>query len=88
MSGRKIEMGENNLPLYEIRVKGYLPEDRSTWFGGMTLKSLQSGQTSLKGPIADQSALFGVLKKIRNCGLELISVNRLSHKTTKGAHKA
>jgi hypothetical protein len=60
---------------YEIRVKGQLDPRWSGWFDGMTVRHEPNGDTTLYGPVADQAALFGVLIKIHNLNLPLISVN-------------
>jgi hypothetical protein len=62
--------------LYEIRVQGRLGAEWSSWFDGMTVRSLPNGETILRGPVADQAALHGILVKIRNLGLPLVSVHR------------
>ncbi len=66
---------------YEIRVKGHLDERRAQWLGGLELasgfRSDGTPTTTLSGPIVDQAALHGVLAKIRDMGLQLISVDRL-----------
>ena len=63
---------------YEIRVKGHLSQRWSEWFDGMTIEfELEGGVkpvSTLTGLLADQSALYGVLGKIRNLGLKLLSV--------------
>jgi hypothetical protein len=61
---------------YRIVVEGRLDERWSDWFEGLTIVPQASGQTLLSGPISDQSALFGILLKIRDLGLNLISVNK------------
>lgn len=61
---------------YEIRVQGILDENWSEWFGGLDVRPLDSGVTVLAGPIRDQSALHGLLNKIRDLGLPLLSVER------------
>ena len=62
--------------LYEIRVEGLLCGEWSEWFHGMQIAPQANGETILRGVIADQAALFGVLKKIRDAGMPLVSVNR------------
>jgi hypothetical protein len=62
---------------YEIRVRGVLDSRWSTWFEGLQLASDESGQTVLVGPVADQAALHGLLAKVRDLGLPLISVRRV-----------
>jgi hypothetical protein len=59
----------------EIRVKGYIDEDWSEWFGGLTITHSDQGETLLAGTVADQAALHGLLSKVRDLGLALISVN-------------
>jgi hypothetical protein len=64
--------------LYQIRVKGHLDETLGSWFEGFTISNEENGDTLLTGPIQDQSALYGILNRISNLGLTLISVNALS----------
>jgi hypothetical protein len=60
--------------LYEIRVQGIIPSSRESWFDGMTISYGDGDQTILRGEVADQSALHGLLNKIRDLNLSLISV--------------
>jgi len=62
--------------LYEFRVKGHLDRRWSEWFDGLAIVHLEGGETLLSGPVADQAALHGLLIKVRDLGLVLISVNR------------
>jgi hypothetical protein len=59
---------------YEIRVSGQLDDQWSAWFESLTLTHLENGETLIAGPIQDQAALHGVLDKIRDLGLQLVSV--------------
>lgn len=59
---------------YQITVKSYLSKEFSKTFEGMTIEHLNDGTTCMTGIIADQSALHGMLKKIRDMGIQLISV--------------
>jgi hypothetical protein len=59
---------------YEIRLKGYLDDQWATWFDGLTLALEENGDTLLSGPVADQSALHGLLRKVRDLGMPLVSV--------------
>ena len=61
--------------LYQIRVKSHLDSDWTDWFGGLTITLEEDGNTLLTGPVVDQAALYGVLKKVRDLGMPLVSVN-------------
>jgi len=63
---------------YEIRVQGHLDARWAAWFDGLTLTHGSDGTTIIDGPVADQAALHGLLQKIRDLGLPLISVNHLA----------
>jgi hypothetical protein len=58
----------------EIRIRGQLDESRSSWFEGMIILQSKQNQTIIAGSVVDQPALFGVLSKIRDLGLDLISL--------------
>ena len=60
---------------YEIRVRGHLSREWSEWFEQMTVAQESDGITTLTGQLTDQAALYGVLIRIRNLGLPLLSVN-------------
>lgn len=64
----------NKPTIYQIRIGGQLGEQWTTWFDKMTLTQADNGDTLLIGPVADQSALHGLLRKVRDLGLPLISV--------------
>ena len=59
---------------YEIRLMGRLDSGWAAWFGGMSLTHASDGTTVLAGPVADQAALHGLLQKLRDLGIPLISV--------------
>lgn len=59
---------------YEIRVKGHLADRWAAWFEGMTLTRRADGTTVIDGPVIDQSALHGLLRKVSDLGLPLVSV--------------
>ncbi len=61
---------------YEIRVEGQLNPCLSDWFDGLAIENLESGETAISGRVADQAALHGLLAKIRDMNLKLISVRR------------
>ena len=63
--------------IYQIRLEGQLGREWAEWFGGLTITLADNGETLLTGPVIDQAALYGVLKRIRDLGLPLISVNRV-----------
>ena len=63
--------------LYHIRVKGILDEKWSDWFDGFAITPQADDETLLAGPVADQAALHGLLAKIRDLGLPLLSVQRV-----------
>lgn len=65
-------------PQYEIRLKGHLDARWVDWFEGLTITLEEGGNTLLSGPVADQSALHGLLKRVRDLGLSLLSVNQIS----------
>ena len=62
---------------YEIRLQGHLDPRWASWFDGMAVSNDGDGTTVLSGPLADQAALHGVLARIRDLGLPLVSVTRL-----------
>lgn len=62
--------------IYQIRVKGYLDQERSSWFDGLTITHNEQGETILSGALIDQAALYGVLLKIRDLGLPLLEVTQ------------
>lgn len=63
-------------PVYQIVVKGQLNTCWASWFGDLSITLNHDGTTLLTGAIVDQAALFGILRKVRDAGLTLISVNR------------
>jgi hypothetical protein len=60
--------------VYQIRIKGQLGPQWTDWFGGLTMTLEDNGDTLLTGPVVDQAALHGILKKVRDLGLPLVSV--------------
>jgi hypothetical protein len=59
---------------YEIRIKGHLDSRWAVWFDGLSLTTASDGTTTIHGPVADQAALHGLLQKVRDIGLPLVSV--------------
>ncbi len=74
-----IELDPNLDPIepmiYQIRIKGHLDCEWTNWFEGLTITPEDNGETLLTGPVRDQAALYGLLKRVRNLGISLVSVN-------------
>jgi hypothetical protein len=62
---------------YEIRLKGHLDTRWAAWFDGLTLTHASDGTTIIRGPVTDQAALHGLLQKVRDLGLPLVSVTQV-----------
>lgn len=87
MSDRATSIEDDQQPVrYAIRLKGHLDQRWADWFAGLTITLQENGETLLVGPITDQSALHGFLKRVRDLGLPLVSVIQIdpnpSHKET------
>jgi hypothetical protein len=65
------------MTLYRIRVKGHLRQEWSEWLDNMDIALEPNGDTILSGPVVDQAALYGLLIKVRDLGLTLISVDHV-----------
>ena len=63
--------------VYQIRIKGHLGCQWTDWFGGLTITLEDNGDTLLTGPVVDQAALHGLLRKVRDLGMPLLSVMRV-----------
>jgi len=63
--------------IYQIRLRGHLGPPLTTWFGDLTVTHEADGNTRLTGPLVDQAALHGLLKRVRDLGIPLLSVNRI-----------
>ncbi len=61
--------------IYQIRIKDHLSREWTDWFEGLTITLEDNGDTLLTGPVMDQAALYGLLKKVRDLGMALVSVN-------------
>ncbi len=70
--------------LYELRVQGHLDQHWSAWLEGLTINYEEDGTTLLRGPLADEAALYGVLMKIRDLALPLLAVRRVETNGTEG----
>ena len=76
----RIDLVNMDIPrVYEIRVEGHLGDRWSDWFDGLTIRNDPNGETRLTGLISDQTALYGVLAKIHDLNLVLVSLVRLSY---------
>lgn len=63
--------------VYQIRLKGHLGSQWTEWFEGLTIILEGNGETLLTGPVLDQAALYGLLKKVRDLGMPLVSVQQV-----------
>ncbi|MCP4937375.1 MAG: hypothetical protein GY927_24980 [bacterium] len=79
----KSDPGQPNI--YRIRIKGHLSSQWSDWFEGLTITLEEGGNTLLSGPVVDEAALHGLLKKVRDLGMPLLSVNRIKFNRSDGA---
>lgn len=80
------EIIDSNRPtIYQIKIKSHLSSDWTDWFEGLTITPEEDGDTLLTGPVIDQAALYGLIKKVRDLGMTLISLNPVeSNKTMPG----
>jgi hypothetical protein len=76
-----IDTQNSNAKVYEIRLSGHLDARWVKWFDGLAITLDENGNTLLSGPVADQPALHGILKKVRDVGLPLLSVNSVEPDT-------
>jgi hypothetical protein len=78
MSYKRTQKTDPNQPLvYQIRLEGHLGHQWTDWFGGVTITLEDNGDTLLDCPVVDQAALYGLLKKVRDLGIPLVSVIRV-----------
>jgi hypothetical protein len=76
MSTERASQNEADQPvIYQIRIKGHLGGQWTDWFEGLSISLEENGDTLLTGPVIDQVALYGLLKKVRDLGLPLLSLN-------------
>jgi|SRR5687767_439430 hypothetical protein len=69
----------NQPMIYQIRVKSHLGSEWTDWFDGLCITLEENGDTLLTGPVIDQAALHGLLRKVRDLGLPLVSVNPVQY---------
>jgi len=80
MSNKLEPKANSDQPLvYQIRIKGHLSHQWTDWFEGLTITLEEDGDTLLTGPVIDQAALHGLLKKVRDLGMPLVSINPVEH---------
>ena len=72
------EMNPGQPMVYQIRIQGHLSRQWTDWFGGLTITLEDNGDTLLTGPVVDQAALHGLLKKVRDLAMPLVSVSPLT----------
>jgi hypothetical protein len=63
--------------VYQIRIEGHLGREWTDWFGGLTVTLEDNGETLLTGPVVDQAALHGLLRKVRDLGMPLLSLSHV-----------
>ncbi len=63
--------------IYQIKIKGHLGQQWTNWFEGLDITLQENGETLLTGPVVDQSALHGLLRKVCDLGMPLLAVNRV-----------
>lgn len=79
MSNQGNKKAEPSQPMvYQIRLEGHLGQQWTAWFESLAITLEANGDTCLTGPVVDQAALYGLLRKVRDLGLPLISVNRVT----------
>ena len=87
MSNAPRQENDSTHPMvYQIRIKGQLDSQWADWFEGLTITLDENGDTLLTGPLTDQSALHGLLKKVRDLGMTLVSVVPLQPNEIQSSH--
>lgn len=73
---------DHRTPHYEIRIEGHLGSGWTAWFDGLDLTDQEDGTTVIRGPVVDQAALHGLLQKLRDLGIPLVSLTAIPHDAT------
>jgi len=68
---------EDHTPQYEIRVRGHLPSRWAAWFDGLSVTAEADGTTAIRGRVTDQAALHGLIGRVRDIGVPLVSLTEL-----------
>jgi hypothetical protein len=74
--------------IYQIRVKSHLGSEWTDWFDGLAVTLEENGDTLLTGPVVDQAALHGLLRKVRDLGMPLVSVNQIQVNESHPEHES
>lgn len=78
MSNKRSPARDAGQPMvYQIKVKGHLGRQWTDWFEGLTITLEEGGDTLISGPVVDQAALYGLLRKVRDLGLRLVSISTI-----------
>jgi len=83
MKHKMMDTPTSNTLYYEIRLKGQLDSKWKDWFGGLSIRLEDNGDTLLTGLVVDQAALHGLLKRVRDLGMTLVSVNQVQSQETR-----
>ena len=87
MSNKENTTSDPDQPMvYQIRITGHLGRTWTDWFEGLAITLQDNGDTLLTGPLVDQAALHGLLKKVRDLGMPLVSVTRVRPGETDAMH--
>ena len=89
MSNKRNPQSDSGQPMvYQIRIKGHLGQQWTDWFEGLTITLEENGDTVITGSVVDQAALHGLLKKVRDLGMPLISVDPVISRQDEAAQSA
>ena len=75
----KLKTHQDDSGIYQIRIQGHLGPQWTNWFGELKISLEENGDTLLTGPVVDQAALYGLLRKVRDTGMPLLSVNQVKN---------